>query len=56
MYLLDTDIMIDIHRGYPPTLLWLDTLNVPVPVISGFVIMELLDFGGVKNKNALQKH
>jgi predicted nucleic acid-binding protein len=41
MYLLDTDILIDIQRGYAPALVWFASLP-EVPSISGFVVMELI--------------
>jgi predicted nucleic acid-binding protein len=40
--LLDTDIMVDIYRGYTPAVTWLGGLgNTPV-ALSGLVAMELL--------------
>jgi len=41
MYLLDTDILIDIQRGHPPALTWLTTLS-ELPSVPGFVVMELI--------------
>ena len=41
MYLLDTDILIDVQRGHPPALAWSKSLNEP-PSISGLVAMELI--------------
>lgn len=52
--LLDTDIMIDILRGYEPALKWLGTLE-DAPGLPGFVVMELML--GCRNKqemNSLQ--
>ena len=41
MYLLDTDILIDIQRGYAPAFDWFGTLE-ELPSIPGLVIMELV--------------
>ena len=41
MYLLDTDILIDIQRGHPPAVAWFSTLT-DLPLIPGFVVMELI--------------
>ena len=41
MYLLDTDILIDVQRGYQPALEWFASLET-VPTIPGFVVMELI--------------
>jgi predicted nucleic acid-binding protein len=41
MYLLDSDILIDIQRGYTPAITWF--ANLPeIPSIPGFVVMELI--------------
>jgi predicted nucleic acid-binding protein len=48
MIILDSDIMIDFLRGYPPALAWLDTLEDEVLCLPGFVVMELLQ--GCRNK------
>jgi len=40
-FLLDTDILIDIQRGYAPALAWFGTLN-ELPAIPGLVVMELI--------------
>lgn len=42
MILLDTDVMIDVLRAYPPAIAWLDSLGDEVIVLPGFVIMELI--------------
>ena len=42
MVLLDTDVMIDILRQFPPAVSWLDSLNDEQIVLPGFVIMELI--------------
>ena len=41
MYLLDTDILIDIQRGHPPALSWFTNLT-ELPSVPGFVVMELV--------------
>ncbi|MGB3405350.1 MAG: PIN domain-containing protein [Microcoleaceae cyanobacterium] len=41
MYILDTDILIDIQRGYEPALTWFASLT-ELPSIPGFVVMELI--------------
>src|SRR6185295_12806964 len=40
MYLLDTDILIDVQRGHPPAVAWFGSLvEVPFP---GIVVMEMI--------------
>lgn len=39
MYLLDTDVLIDIQREYAPALMWFATLT-ELPSVPGFVVME----------------
>lgn len=46
--LLDTDVMVDILREYPPAIAWYDALE-ELPTTSCFTVMELL--GGSKNKS-----
>jgi predicted nucleic acid-binding protein len=41
MYLLDTDILIDIQRGHAPAIAWFSSLS-EIPSIPGFVVMELI--------------
>lgn len=41
MYLLDTDVLIDIQRGYTPAINWFAQL-LAVPSIARFVAMELI--------------
>jgi predicted nucleic acid-binding protein len=52
MRLLDTDIMVDIERGFPPAVAWLASLSEP-PSLPCFVVMELAQ--DVKNKVQLAK-
>lgn len=42
MVLLDTDVMIDLLRQYPPAVDWLDTLGDEEILLPGFVVMELI--------------
>ncbi len=42
MVLLDTDVVIDLLRQYPPALDWLDTLGDQEVALPGYVAMELL--------------
>ncbi|HXG64138.1 MAG TPA: PIN domain-containing protein [Blastocatellia bacterium] len=41
MYLLDTDVLIDIQRGHPPAVAWFAALT-ELPSVPGFVVMELI--------------
>jgi predicted nucleic acid-binding protein len=41
MFLLDTDILIDVQRGHPPAVSWFKSL-VDLPSIPGLVAMELI--------------
>jgi predicted nucleic acid-binding protein len=41
VYLLDTDVLIDIQRGYAPALAWFSNL-AELPRVSGFTVMELI--------------
>ena len=57
MKLLDTDVMIDILRGYPPAVQWLQSLDEKEELgIPGFVVMELMNGCGNKQEmNQLMK-
>jgi hypothetical protein len=48
MILVDTDVMIDVLRRYPPAVVWLESLGEESVALPGFVVMELLQ--GCKNK------
>ncbi|MGH7791693.1 MAG: type II toxin-antitoxin system VapC family toxin, partial [Thermodesulfobacteriota bacterium] len=48
MIILDSDIMIDLLRQYPPAVAWLDSLGDEEIILPGFVAMELLQ--GCSNK------
>ena len=52
MYLLDTDVLIDIQRGHSPAIAWFSSLS-ELPSISGFVAMELVQ--NTQNKQQLYK-
>ena len=41
MYLLDTDVLIDVQRGHPPAVAWFSDQTQPLAV-PGFVAMELV--------------
>lgn len=49
MYLLDTDILIDIQRGHVPAINWFASLS-ELPSVPGFVVMELLQDAQNKQK------
>ncbi|MGJ3249514.1 MAG: PIN domain-containing protein [Elainellaceae cyanobacterium] len=52
MYLVDTDVMIDIQRGYAPALAWFASVR-ELPSIPGFVVMELIQ--DAQNKQQVRK-
>jgi predicted nucleic acid-binding protein len=52
MYIVDTDVMIDIQRGYGPALAWFASLP-ELPSIPGFVVMELIQ--DAQNKEQVRK-
>jgi predicted nucleic acid-binding protein len=51
MLLLDTDILIDIERKYPPAIAWFSSQTV-LPLVPGFVVMELIQ--GCQNSAEVQ--
>jgi predicted nucleic acid-binding protein len=55
MYLVDTDVMIDIQRGYTPAITWFAAQG-KLPSIPGFVVMELIQDAQNKQqvRNVLQ--
>ncbi|MBM4330732.1 MAG: type II toxin-antitoxin system VapC family toxin [Deltaproteobacteria bacterium] len=53
MILLDTDIMIDVLRDYPPAIVWLNSHGDEIIVLPGFVVMELIQ--GCKTKREVAK-
>jgi predicted nucleic acid-binding protein len=50
---LDSDVMIDLLRQYPPAVDWLEALGDEEIGLPGFVVMELLQ--GCRNKAEQQK-
>lgn len=52
MYLVDTDIMIDIQRSYAPAFTWFASVS-ELPSIPGFVVMELIQ--DAQNKQQVRK-
>ncbi len=52
MRLLDTDVLIDVGRGYLPAIQWLESLP-DVPQIPGIVSMELI--AGGQNKAEVRR-
>lgn len=49
MILLDSDILIDLLRGFPPAMSWFDALPPEEELaVSGYVVMELIQ--GCRNK------
>lgn len=48
MIVLDTDVMIDLLREYPPAVTWLESIGEEEVVLPGFVVMELIQ--GCRNK------
>jgi len=51
MILLDTDIMIDILRDYPPAVHWIQSIGDEAVALPGFVVMELIQ--GCQTKREL---
>ncbi|MCW5312311.1 PIN domain-containing protein [Nostoc sp. KVJ3] len=41
MYLLDTDVLIDIQRGHAPAITWFASLS-ELPSVPSFVVMEMI--------------
>lgn len=52
MYLLDTDVLIDVQRGHPPAVAWFSSQTQPLAV-PGFVAMELIQ--PARNAREVQK-
>ncbi|NKQ35773.1 MAG: type II toxin-antitoxin system VapC family toxin [Chloroflexi bacterium] len=54
MILLDSDVMIDLLRQFPPAMAWFDTLADEEEIIlPGYVVMELIQ--GCRNKREQEK-
>jgi predicted nucleic acid-binding protein len=53
MILLDSDVLIDLLRKYPPAMAWFDTLQEDEELmVSGYVFMELIQ--GCRNKAGIR--
>lgn len=52
MYLLDTDVLIDVQRGYPPAVQWISALS-EAPSVPALVIMELIQ--GAQNTQQVRQ-
>ena len=48
MIFVDTDVMIDLLRQYPPAVAWLSKIGDEEIVLPGFVVMELIQ--GCRNR------
>lgn len=53
MHFVDTDILVDILRGYPPAVKWLAAVADEGLLLSGFVVMELMQ--GCRNQAELRQ-
>jgi predicted nucleic acid-binding protein len=52
MRLLDTDVMVDLMRGFAPAIAWFESLgDEEAPALPGFVAMELIC--GCRNRTEL---
>lgn len=52
LLVVDTDVLIDVQRGFAPALLWLATLSEP-PAITGFTALELIQ--DARDRNEVEK-
>ena len=52
MLLLDTDVLIDFQRNYPPAMQWLLSLT-DIPLVPGFVVMELIQ--DARNRKEMER-
>ena len=43
MILVDTDVLVDVVRRYPPAMQWLEQLGSTEVTLPGFVVMELIE-------------
>lgn len=53
MILLDTDVAVDVLRGHPPAVAWLQGLGSTLLGLPGLVVMELIQ--GCRNKGEQQR-
>lgn len=51
--MLDSDVLIDVLRGFPPALIWLSAHKTQQFVVPGFVILELIQ--GCQDKTQLSR-
>jgi predicted nucleic acid-binding protein len=51
MRFLDTDVLVDVIRGYQPALAWLTSLHSDEFQIPGFVVLELIQ--GARNRREM---
>ena len=57
MILLDTDVMIDVLRGYDPAVTWLQCLQYQEIGLPGLVAMELLQgCPNIREQKRLEKN
>jgi len=47
--MIDTDVLVDVLRNYPPALAWLRTIRTELIDVSGLTALELLQ--GCRNRN-----
>jgi predicted nucleic acid-binding protein len=52
MRLLDTDVMVDLRRQFPPALAWFASL-AEEPVVPGFVVLDLME--GCRNLREMRR-
>lgn len=56
MILLDSDVMIDLLRQYPPAITWFDTLDEEEELLlPGYVVMELIQGCGNKVEQKMRQ-
>ncbi len=53
MYFLDSDVVIDMLRGYPPAADWLASIGTEEILLPGFVVLEILQ--GSRNQHELRR-
>lgn len=53
MLLLDTDVMVDVLRGFPDSVEWMRSLTEEVPALPGLVVLELMN--GCRTKMEMKR-
>ena len=53
MALVDTDVMVDVLRNYPPALEWMRAQAAEALVMPGFVLLELIE--GCRDKESQER-